>query len=175
MPETFFSLSHRARLIVMGVTAIVILALVNYEIMQKEMIIRYGDTVLLPLAPRDPRSLLQGDYMALRYAMADNIARAAKDDEVTDGHAVIDVEVNGKARFVALYKGQPLTRTQKILRFRKRGGSVRIASDAYFFEEGGWMNYREAAFGEIKVSEEGDSVLVGLRDAAGHQLGKLLH
>ncbi|MFX7329222.1 GDYXXLXY domain-containing protein, partial [Acinetobacter baumannii] len=34
---------------------------------QKEMLLKEGQLVLLPLAPVDPRSLMQGDYMALRY------------------------------------------------------------------------------------------------------------
>ena len=72
-------------------------------------------------------------------------------------------------------EGQALAENQRLLRFRRRGESVRLASDAYFFEEGEWETYAAARFGELRVSEEGDAVLVGLRDREGNPMGALLH
>jgi uncharacterized membrane-anchored protein len=51
---------------------------------------------------------------------------------------------------------------------------VRLASDAYFFEEGRWNNYAGARFGELRVSKAGDAVLTGLRDQEGNRLGEPL-
>lgn len=99
---------------------------------------REGDTLLLRLAPRDPRSLLQGDYMALRYAMAAEVSHAAE--------------------------------AQHLLRFRKRGDSVRLASDAYFFQEGESERHENARYGELRVSDDGDAVLAGLLDRDLHRL-----
>jgi len=161
--DSIFKLSMPVRLIVLAVTTIAILAVVNHQIVQKELILTDGDTVLLRLAPRDPRSLLQGDYMALRYAMADAVAGAAQRAQVNDGLIVIELAENGEATFVGLYGGEQLSRNQQILRFRKRGDSVRLASDAFFFQEGQWETYRDAVFGELKVSDEGEAVLIGLR------------
>ena len=48
---------------------LVILLLVNRAIWDKEQQLRDGRVVLLALAPVDPRSLMQGDYMRLRYAV----------------------------------------------------------------------------------------------------------
>lgn len=163
MRDSIFKLSMPVRLIVLAVTTIAILAVVNHQIVQKELILTDGDTVLLRLAPRDPRSLLQGDYMALRYAMADAVAGAAQRAQVNDGLIVIELAENGEATFVGLYGGEQLSRNQQILRFRKRGDSVRLASDAFFFQEGQWETYRDAVFGELKVSDEGEAVLIGLR------------
>ena len=53
--------------------AVLILAVVNFGIWQNEKLIKNGEIVLLELAPLDPRSLMQGDYMALHFAMADAI------------------------------------------------------------------------------------------------------
>ena len=39
-------------------------------VVQKEAVLEEGHLVLLALAPVDPRSLMQGDYMTLRYAVA---------------------------------------------------------------------------------------------------------
>ena len=55
-----------------------ILAVVNLAIWQNERLIKQGETLLLELAPVDPRSLMQGDYMALRFAMADAIRQQLK-------------------------------------------------------------------------------------------------
>lgn len=166
-----FNLPNRVRLIVMGVMTVVILAFVNMEIAGKERIVRHGTTVLLRIAPRDPRSLIQGDYMALRYSMAGAVAMAG----VTDGHVIIELQDNEEAQFVAIYNGQSLNQKQHLLRFRKRGDSVRLASDAFFFEEGQWELYSGAQFGELRVDDDGDAVLTGLRDLDGTRLGPPSH
>lgn len=174
MSETTLKLSNKIRLIVLAVTVIIIFGVINVEIMKKEAIVANGATVLLRIAPRDPRSLLQGDYMALRYAMAATIAEKAQEANITDGLLVAELVDSGEASFVAIYDGQPLTDTQQLLKFRRRGESVRLASDAFFFEEGQWETYRQARFGELKVSDDGEAVLVGLRNGEYERLGTAL-
>jgi uncharacterized membrane-anchored protein len=164
MVEARLTLSERTRLIVLVVTTVVILALVNTQIAGKERIVRDGATVLLALAPVDPRSLMQGDYMALRYALAGDVAEAADAAEVADGEIVIEVDESGVARFVALHDGEPLASGQHLLQFRVRGETVRLASDAFFFEEGQGETYARARFGELRVDTNGSAVLIGLRD-----------
>ena len=172
MAEHLSRLSERKRLFVLFLMTVVILVIVNSQIVIKEDIIENGETLLLRLAPQDPRSLLQGDYMALRYAMADEVLHAAQAAEVTDGHVVVALAEKGEASFVDLFEGQAVAENQHLLRFRRRGDSVRLASDAYFFEEGEWETYAAARFGELRVSEEGDAVLVGLCDREGNRLGE---
>jgi len=175
MLDRIFNLRDRARIIVLAITIATVLLVINVEIAGKEKIVRNGETVLLRIAPRDPRSLLQGDYMALRYTMAATVAREAEQSGMNDGTAVIELGELNEARFVSLYTGQQLQDGQQLLQYRKRGESVRLASDAYFFEEGSGQEYRNASFGEIRVNANGDAVLIGLRDAAGEQLGPALH
>jgi uncharacterized membrane-anchored protein len=175
MLDRILNLQDRTRLIVMAVMTVIILSVINFEIAGKERIVRNGKTVLLKLAPRDPRSLMQGDYMALRYSMASAVATEAGRNKSADGIAVIQLDELNGASFVAVYEGQPLESGQHLLRYRKRGDSVRLASDAYFFEEGQWEVYSSARFGEIRVNADGDAVLTGLRDTAGKRLGPPLH
>jgi uncharacterized membrane-anchored protein len=175
MFNRIFNLQYRARIIVLVFTVATVLLVINLEIAGKEKIVRDGTTVLLRIAPRDPRSLLQGDYMALRYTMAGAVASEAEQFEMNDGIAVIELGELNEARFVSLYKGQQLQDRQHLLRYRKRGDSVRLASDAYFFEEGSGQEYRVARFGEIRINTNGDAVLIGLRDAEGERLGSALH
>ena len=49
------------------------LVAVNGSIVAKERIKTHGERIYLELAPVDPRSLMQGDYMALRFALAESI------------------------------------------------------------------------------------------------------
>ena len=176
MPERrSLALSTRSRLVIMAATTAVIVAVVNGQILGKERIVEDGASVLLQLAPIDPRSLLQGDYMALRSAMSDEVARVAQAAGIRDGRIIVELAQNGEASFVGLYQEQGLSPTQRLLKFRKRGDSVRLASDAFFFEEGDWSLYSAARFGELRVDDDGDAVLVGLRDANANRLGKTLH
>jgi uncharacterized membrane-anchored protein len=54
------------------------LAVANQGIVQRERILSDGRVLLLELAPVDPRSLMQGDYMALQFAAADDIRKALR-------------------------------------------------------------------------------------------------
>jgi len=62
---------------------LVILAVMNFSIVGKEQHLKQGDTVYLKLAPVDPRSLMQGDYMALRFDAADQLSKNLPREIVT--------------------------------------------------------------------------------------------
>ena len=49
----------------------------NHSIVAKEHIRANGERIYLELAPVDPHSLMQGDYMALRFAIARDISTEA--------------------------------------------------------------------------------------------------
>ncbi|MDE8355606.1 GDYXXLXY domain-containing protein, partial [Klebsiella pneumoniae] len=57
-------MSWRGALIALGL--VLALAVVNLAIVSCERLLAEGEVVLLELAPVDPRSLMQGDYMSLR-------------------------------------------------------------------------------------------------------------
>ncbi|MCI0507948.1 MAG: GDYXXLXY domain-containing protein, partial [Gammaproteobacteria bacterium] len=73
MVKNLFKSGKAVNMILFGVLAVVLL-LANYFIISKEQVLANGKVMLLDLAPRDPRSILQGDYMVLRYRMAADIA-----------------------------------------------------------------------------------------------------
>ena len=52
---------------------IFILIILNYQIYEKEDLKANGEMILLKLAPVDPRSLMQGDYMRLRFELDSQI------------------------------------------------------------------------------------------------------
>lgn len=149
-----------------------ILITANTLILSKEVILSQGETILLELAPLDPRSLLQGDYMVLRYAVAEAVRPELSATESTNGHVVVAVDQNNVADFVRLYsEGTPLAANERLLYFRKRGRSVNLASNAFFFQEDHQSLYLNAQFGELKINRDGDAVLVGLRGPDLERLG----
>ena len=146
------------KIIFWGTTLLVLVA-VNLLIVKKEETLANGRTMLLRLVPVDPRSLIQGDYMVLRYAIARNISEAQLQDK---GHIVVSLDENHVAKFVRVHKGESLQAGEHLLFYRNRGG-VRLGAESFMFQEGDAELYSEARYGELKVDESGASVLVGLR------------
>src|SRR5207247_8096849 len=66
------------------ISCAMVLALLNFSIGGKERQLESGKVVYLELAPVDPRSLMQGDYMALRFKIA-NDARPAMQRSQSSG------------------------------------------------------------------------------------------
>jgi uncharacterized membrane-anchored protein len=145
---------------------LIVLGAVNFAITAKERIRREGEVVYLPLAPVDPRSLMQGDYLALRFQLVQEIERS----EQAAGAPGLD----GQTRFasvvldpkrVAQLAPAGVAATLR-LRYRIRAGHVWLGTNAFFFEEGAAVRFAGARFGEFRVDRaSGEAVLVGLRDA----------
>ena len=149
---------------------VVILALVNWSIAHKEAVLRDGTPLLIELAPVDPRSLIQGDYMRLEYRIARDISGNA--DWPRDGQIVVSADADNIARFVRRHDDStPLAAGEHLLFYRRRGGRIRIGTDAFFFQEGHAARYEQAKFGELRVDASGESLLIGLRDAERRPLG----
>ena len=59
--------------IVILVNLVIVLFLFNRSVVEKENLLENGKLVLLELAPVDPRSLMQGDYMRLSYEISQGL------------------------------------------------------------------------------------------------------
>ena len=136
-------------------------------IVQKETLLSTGRVVLLPLAPVDPRSLMQGDYMDLRYRVANDYTDAVggETEPAERGTLIVRLDEHGVATFSRLDTGGPLEPAEQRLKYRNSHGSARFGAESYFFEEGRADYYATAKFGELRVSERGDALLAGLRDS----------
>ena len=136
------------------IAVVLVLGAVNWSVLGKERIRTGGERIFLALAPVDPRSLMQGDYMALRFEIADRIDRNAS------GSAPLLVDANGIATLNPDANAEGLR-----IRYRIRNGQVWIGTNAYFFEEGTAARYAGARYGEFRVDRaSGEAVLVGLAD-----------
>ena len=166
----------RNRWIIVLVT-VVVLVVVNGSIWQKERHLAEGEIVYLELAPVDPRSLMQGDYMALNFALGNQIQSALRQrDEdalkTRNGHVVVRLDEQRIAHFQRLDNGTSLRNDERRLRYRLRNGQVRFATDAFFFQEGHGERYEPARYGQFRVNAKGEPLLDALYDEELNQLGE---
>ena len=150
---------------------LLVLGAVNVAIYGKERIKTGGEVVYLKLAPVDPRSLMQGDYMALRFAVVQELEKSLDHGESSAAQSPREGEVRWAsvalaADHVATLSDATPAATLK-LRYRIRGGHVWLGTNAFFFQEGDAQRFSGARYGEFRVDRtSGEAVLVGLRDEA---------
>lgn len=140
-----------------------VLVFFHYSITKKETILSTGKLVLLELAPVDPRSLMQGDYMALRYA----IAQDADAHEIPKrGYCVIRLDSGIIAKKVRLQRNRtPLYKNEYLIEYTADRWDINIGAESFFFQEGEAPKYENAKYGALKIDKEGNSLLVGLYNA----------
>lgn len=165
--------------VVVIVTTLLVFAVVNWAIWDKERHLDEGDIVYLELAPVDPRSLMQGDYMALDFALSNRIQSALNQAEADDspkasnGYVVVRLDEQRIAHFQRLDDGTSLADDEQQLRYRIRNGQVRFATDAFFFQEGLAERYEPARYGRFRVNQQGELLLVALHDGELNALGEM--
>ncbi len=140
---------------------LLVLIVANALIFNKEHVIKTGQFVLLELEPVDPRSLMQGDYMELRYAVQNNATenfpkRGYLILTVDDSSCVIIHRVSEHADSVLV--------NQIALKYVSNDFRIDFGADSYFFQEGNADLFSQAKYGGIKANRHGNSVLIGLYD-----------
>ena len=148
------------RWIIILVNLLLLLGYFNYSIAKKEELLSDGTLILLKLAPVDPRSLMQGDYMRLRYAISDSI----EIDHISKrGYCVVRLDSLGIAQRVRLQKGQtPKNGGEFLIEYTSGKWDINIGAESFFFEEGQADKFFKAKYGGVKVDGKGNSILIGL-------------
>lgn len=152
------------RKLIAVLTGLVIVIAVNWSIYAREQLLSNGRVVLLELAPVDPRSLMQGDYMALNFKVATEAFPRGEIKPSTDGHLVVTLDTRGIGNFKRFADSTPLSANEAVLQYRIRNDQVKFATNAFFFEEGSSEKYQTAHYGEFRVSPDGEMLLTRLRD-----------
>ena len=141
------------------------LAIANGAIWQKQELIAQGQPVYVALAPVDPRSLMQGDFMRLRFHLPDVPEREAllRADRPM---AVAQRDERGVAelRRIAL-PNEALAPGELRIALTPKNGDWVLVTDAWFFREGEAARFEQARFGEFRVGDDGRALLVGMADA----------
>jgi uncharacterized membrane-anchored protein len=142
---------------------VIVLFLFNRSLVQKEELLANGKLILLELAPVDPRSLMQGDYMVLRYKVSSGIDR---DSISKRGYFVVKSDSVGVGQRVRIQDGTtPINEDELLLNYTVGNRRlVNIGAESYFFEEGQAGKYSKAKYGALKVDDQGNTLLIGLYD-----------
>ena len=79
---------------------ILLLGYFNWSVYKKEQTLKDGQLILLQLAPVDPRSLMQGDYMRLSYKEASS--DLLDQQTAIRGYAILQIDSNQVGKIVRL-------------------------------------------------------------------------
>ena len=160
--------------------AIFSIALFCGLIAQHEWHLRDSQSIYVELAPADPRSILQGDYMALNYDLHFSALAAEKRLEQSEPKISIQdfenqsrvlsyVQLDEKGRVVrssfdrsAL--DQPRSAQLILKNPQNTFEGLYPATNSFMFAEGLEPCYCDAKFAELKLKENGEALLADLVD-----------
>ncbi|MFM7053201.1 MAG: GDYXXLXY domain-containing protein [Bacteroidota bacterium] len=150
----------RLHLALVAIGLITTLVLFNISIDSKEDILENGKLVLLEMAPTDPRSPFQGDYMSINYKGLNDFN---VDSIPSSGYCVLrNTEFNVYAPNRFKNKMNSVSASEVYILYTTDRNRIHIGASSYFFEEGKATLYDSAKYAGLRVSPSGKSVLVGL-------------
>lgn len=147
--------------------------------------LKRSSSVFVELAPVDPRSLLQGDYMQLNYELnwvenSQPLASSVKTlaEQINNQSTLLSYVQLDAARRVQhssldahQLDPQAVIHKLKIKNPDNTPRNLYPSSSSYLFAEGLATCYEAATFAEFKVDAAGNAILIGLRDADLKDLG----
>jgi len=140
------------------------LAVANLGILEKEALIRDGRPVFVELAPVDPRSLMQGDFMRLNFNLPGEPGERRLGLLRRERPKVVaSLDERGVARLLRIADGSPLGPGEMPIELTPKDGRWILVSDAWFFAEGEAARWERAKFAEFRVDAQARALLVGLR------------
>lgn len=155
----------RSLLVLVGL--VLALGVVGLQVTTGERIRADGEEVLLPLAPRDPRSLVQGDYMRLRW----QLERQRVPDGAAPEHAVLVLDADHVGTF-ARFDDTRLAPDERRIDITVVDHRIDAVPDAWLFQEGHAEVYASARYGVVALTDSGEALLVGLADESFNRLGR---
>ncbi|MCL1915838.1 MAG: GDYXXLXY domain-containing protein [Desulfovibrionaceae bacterium] len=164
---------RRVRIFI-ALVLLIFLAAYNYLILGQEKLLADGRRVILRLVPLDPRSLMQGDYMILAFAVERDILKAMREQDKKEGEeeessrkrrglAVLRLE-GDLGCFVRLHAGEKPAPDEILLEYKMTGRDIKVSGGAFFFEEGLAGLYSQARYAELRVAPGGWSLIKNLLD-----------
>lgn len=161
-----------AGLLATAASVVLCVSLVGWYVARSESVLANGRVMVLELAPVDPRSIIQGDFMRLRFAVERTMRDRLSDVEQQRGWVVLQADENGIARFESFADARPEVAADAFaIPYRWRGRRLTMLTDAFFFQEGTADVYDDARYGAFRVSDGGAVILQSLLDEAQQPLG----
>lgn len=147
-----------------GASALTLLV-ASSAIWQKETLIAQGQPVYVALAPVDPRSLMQGDFMRLNFSVPPALLETPPSATAERPKVVARRDARGVAALHRVARpGEALGEGEFLFELTPKGGGWMLVSDAWFFREGEAELWARARFGEFRVMPDGRALLVGMAD-----------
>ncbi|AMP00421.1 GDYXXLXY family protein [Collimonas arenae] len=152
------------------IAAVATLLLLNGIVWQHEQTLKHGRAVLLQLRPVDPRSLMQGDYMALDYQLTQQVGQLLSTTNATAGEGqalavMLRADADGVAQLQRIAKaGEQAQSDEILLRLKWENSGARLPSQSYFFAEGEGARFAKARYAIFRVANDGTALLSGLAD-----------
>ena len=149
-----------------------VLVVMTRNIAKYENHLTTGDTVLLALAPVDPRGFMQGDYMTLSYALERDVFAALNRDPGSyptneQGYVIVALDQHNVGQFKRLAQNKEtvnLAAHEMAIYYRIRNGVIQLATNAFFFQEGHGEAFEAAEYGLFRVNDNGEPLLTNLVD-----------
>lgn len=146
----------------------------NYKVHQFEDVLANGKPVILKIAPVDPRSLMQGDYMALDYAILDEVRKhqdllRVGDDKAwhQSAYVLVNLDEHNVAQYCDMQQQIPVEfkncAKNIYLPIRHKYWMPELPSQDYFFAEGKGEYYAQAEYAEYRF-KDGTLLLARLLD-----------
>lgn len=155
----------KSRRAVVVLNFFLIIVFFTYSIYREEKS-RRGNTVILALAPVDPRSLMQGDYMMLDFQFERDLLK--KSNYPNEGYILFDLDQNNIARFSGVSKEY----REKSIKY-KNYFEFDIGIDSYFFQEGYRSHFEEARYVRVFLQKDGSVKIDTLLDSNLKDLEKI--
>ena len=148
-----------------------VLVVMTRNIIKYENHLATGDTVLLALAPVDPRGFMQGDYMTLSYALERDVFAALNKNPGSyptneEGYVIVALDQHNVGQLVRLAANQSknLASNEIAIYYRIRNGVMQLATNAFFFQEGHGEAFEAAEYGLFRINDKGEPLLTNLVD-----------
>lgn len=147
-------------LIALGVVASA--AVGGTAVRSAENVLSNGRVIYIALRPVDPRSLIQGDYMAVAFDVDRLPAPRKINGEVM---ALAEVDARGIAKIQGLAEqGAKPAENQIAVKLRQKSRRWFVGTDAYFFEEGRADAFASAKYGQFRLGPDGRLLLIAMTD-----------
>jgi len=153
-----------------GVFLIALLGAVNYKVQQFEDVLATGKPVVLKIAPADPRSLMQGDYMVLNYAILSDLQQSQFSSESNETTGIDELSPSGKKAYILVHLDKNHVATlceaqseiptdfkhctpNVYLPIRYKGWVPEFPNPDYFFAEGKGEYYAQSEYAEYRFKD----------------------
>ena len=191
-PTTHWLQKPTVTIVIALLGLVLVICVMTMNIIKYENHLANGDSVLLELAPVDPRGFMQGDYMTLSYALERDIFAALLPEKPQDdlddsenleslqpdfqsyqpsqGYVIVKIDTNKVGHFVRLANSSNrndinnLAANERAIYYRVRNGSVQLATNAFFFQEGHAKAFEAAKYGLFRVNNKGEPLLTEMVD-----------